>query len=549
MKRKLKMLNGKTYLLRNRISHLYMKKKSKKCGLASFIAVGLIMSSCSKDNNGAITSKVSTIRLNIGQVISTAKPLKSEAIKRSYTSDMQELVIPLDNQYTLVATLIATNLAVQNSKASNLGITNSTGRGQNTLKKGTVYYLAIFDFAGNYKETKSFKQGDAIQDFPIDKGKYTFVIYASGTNKTLPIITQGAKLSTVIFENLGADKDFMLDQIEFDVKEGQNILDADLQHLFTQITMKFDASEIGDVSSIAGASITPSNPAVDVTLGNGHLNFKGIATSVPLHLKNTTGSVIHSDSTFITTAATSNGIIELFGVSIGGSAPRNVIKNGWIIRPGIKYQLDITLKSKPNNAVVTIAGVKWASGNLKYSGNMYSFVSRNDGIGSYWFAGYTKPKVLDINNQTPSDDVNGPEGDPCTLVQPLNSWRLPTFDEALLLMRNTSARGVENPKTIAGVPARYADSYLGGAGGNWGVYFGVQDNPSLLREQYLFLPSAGVYKGNTTLVELGINGYYLLADYNYIRFNHSQVKPSFSSDYSIGNITSNQAMQVRCVKK
>lgn len=41
---------------------------------------------------------------------------------------------------------------------------------------------------GSYQETKSFTKGKGQQDFSIKKGKYTFVIYASGTNKSLPTI-------------------------------------------------------------------------------------------------------------------------------------------------------------------------------------------------------------------------------------------------------------------------------------------------------------------------------------------------------------------------
>ncbi len=178
----------------------------------------------------------------------------------------------------------------------------------------------------------------------------------------MPRIEAGATLSAVNFTGLTADQDFMLDQVEYEVKEGQNVLNADLAHLFTQVSLKFDASAIGEVGSIAGASIEPSNAAVDVALSDGALSFKGDVNPVTFHLKNTSGSVINSDSTFITTSATSNGIVRLKGVSIGGSAAKDVDKGGWDLKPGVKYILEFTLKAPLGG--INSGGHIWAPGNL-----------------------------------------------------------------------------------------------------------------------------------------------------------------------------------------
>jgi len=527
-----------------------MNKFTIKFGFASILACALFISSCSKENNNMIIPDGPTVRLNIGEAFEAAGPVKAASVGRTYASATQTVEIPFDNQYTLVATLTAETSTAQGLKASSRAATVSTGTDQKALKQGTVYYVAIFDTAGDYKETKTFTQGNSAQDFAIDKGKYTFVIYASGTNKTLPSIAAGAKLSTVNFAGLTADKDFMLDQVDFEVKDGQNLLNADLAHLFTQVTLKFDASQLGSVSSIAGATIAPSNAAVDVALTSGALTFTGAANPVAFNLKNTTGKVINSDSTFITTAATANGTIVLSGVSIAGSAAKNLTKAGWNLKPGVKYQLDITLK-KPIE--VNIGDEVWALGNLTYTtdgnGNsVYGFAKTNDTYGNYWFNSYVKPKVFNINNQRPSRDVNGIDGDPCALVLPANTWRLPTAAEINQLINNTNSDGKDNPHDVnAWAPARYVDTYDGTAATNLGMFFGKQGNPGADRYKFLYLPYGGSYNDNNSGDGMGTQGLYLLAGNQRLQMTGAKGDSGWS--INVGPAEANYAYQVRCVRK
>jgi len=527
-----------------------MNKSKIKFGLVSFLACVLFISSCSKDNNVAVVPEGATVRLNIGEAFAKGDPVKTASIGRRYASEAQTVEIPFDNQYTLVATLTAETAAVASLKASNRASTVSTGSDQKNLKQGTIYYVAIFDAAGNYKETKSFTQGNVAQEFAIDKGNYTFLIYASGTNKTLPSIAAGAKLSDVNFTGLTADQDFMLDQVPFEVKDGQNLLNADLEHLFTQVTMRFDASQLGSISSISGATIAPSNANVDVALTSSALTFAGDVKPVALNLKNTTGTVISSDSTFITTAATTNGTIVLSGVSIAGSAAKNLTKGGWNLKPGVKYQLDITLK-KPIE--VNIGDEVWALGNLTYaideSGNpVYGFAKTNDTYGNYWFNSYVKPKVFTVNNQRPTSDINGIAGDPCALVMPLNTWRLPTVTEITQLINNTDPNGKDNPHDVNDwAPARYVDTYDGTAATNLGMFFGKQGNPGADRYKFLYLPYGGSYNDNNSGDGMGTQGLYLLADNQRLQMTGAKGDSGWS--INVGPAELNFAYQVRCVRK
>ena len=523
-----------------------MNKFTIKFGFASLLACALFISSCSKENNSAVVPEGTTVRLNIGQAFAKTGPVKAASAGRTYASATQTVEIPFNNQYTLVASLTAEEVAAPSLKASNRAATVSTGSEQQALKQGTVYYVAIFDAAGDYKETKSFTQGNGTQDFAIETGKYTFVIYASGSNKTLPSIAIGTKLSAVNFEGLTADQDFMLDQVPFEVKDGQNILNADLEHLFTQVTLKFDASAIGAVSSIVGATIEPSNAAVDVNLNNSALTFKGAVNPVTFKLKNTTGTVIDSDSTFITTAATANGIVWLKGLSIGGSVAKDINKGGWDLKPGVKYVLEFKLK-KPTQ--VNIGGEVWALGNLVYNNGVYGFAATNDAYGNYWFPGYEKPKVFGVNdpathnNQKPSVQLNGGNADPCSLVLPLNTWKLPTKAEFDNLIKRTNQNGADNPKNPDpyGV-GRYQGTWDGTKATNMGIFFGTQVNPGANRDKFLYLPFGGAYHTNNTGDSIGGQGYYLLEDKK--QFHFTDIWGASTSGAG-----ANTAYQIRCVKR
>lgn len=530
-----------------------MNKFTTKFGLASLLACVIFISSCSKDTNNVVIPDEPTVRLNIGQAFAPEGPVKAASVGRSYASAAQIVEIPFDNQYTLVATLTAETAAAPGLKASNRAATVSTGTDQKALKQGTVYYVAIFDAAGDYKETKSFTQGNGTQDFAIEKGKYTFVIYASGTNKMLPSIAAGAKLSTVNFEGLTADQDLMLAQVPFEVKDGQNVLSADLAHLFTQVALKFDASQLGSVSSIAGATIAPSSAAVDVSLTNGALTFIGAVNPVAFNLKNTNGTVINSDSTYITTAATTNGTIVLSGVSIAGSVARNLTKGGWNLKPGVKYQLDITLK-RPID--VNIGGSTWGLGNLVYNPNTgkYGFAEANNAAGDYFFADYVLPKFIPTSNtkdpwiyQTPSRERNGAAGDPCKLVDG-NTWRLPTEQEASALIQRTNPNSAENQRSDAA--ARWVDTFSGNAGGKMGMFYGVYNHPGAARDQYLFMLFAGQYSTSNTLNGENNKAYYLITANGggYKKFEMGGSKASIGWDCQINGIGSGDAVQVRCVR-
>lgn len=524
----------------------------------------LLITSCSKENGDITIKKKSTIQFKIGQLFSLDTDKVKAASAKGRTADrIQTREIKYNDQYTLVATLREVESVASRTKAASNNVKASGAVDQKALKEGTLYYIAVFDASGECKETKLFKQGDGIQDFAIEKGKYTFVIYASGTNAPLPYVEAGARLNKVKFEQLSAYTDLMIDQISLEVKEGQNILMANLVHLFTQVSLKLDASAVGDIS-IGGGTIAPSyvDESLDVSLEGRGITFNGAIEPVDLVFQNKSGKVIYSDSTFIATPATENGIVEIWDLSVNGSTPKNVVQHGWNLRPGVKYELLIKLKS-PNYPFITVAGTNWSLGDLIYRDGRYKLTlpsdesiyynwspSPTDQTEAFWYVDIddrVKGMRMFLENGYAQYPLAVAGEDPCASVQPLNSWRLPTTDEIVSLMSS-------------GIKTYHAQYDTDGNYLKGGLFFGIASQPAKSEmDQYLyfrsstFFTSLGYYRFGLT------NGTaYLLAGKKFLYFvqPYEDENRTLLGDYDIKSLTlrinanaPSEAVRVRCVKK
>ncbi len=524
----------------------------------------ILINACSKERSDISNVNGSTVRLKIGQTFSLPDDKSKIAVTgRRITDASQSKEIAYNDQYTLVATLREVGPQASYPKASNNRATVPGTSEQNALKEGTSYYVAIFDASGEYKETKSFKQGSSVQDFTINNGKYTFVIYASGTNAPLPFLNSGTKLNTAKFEQLSADQDLMMDQVSFEVKDGQNELTAQLAHLFTQVTLKLDASAVGEIRIGEGA-ISPSHPkkAIDISLADRAISYRGVVASVPLLFQNKSGQVISSDSTFIATPATANGIIKLRDVSVNGSTPKDVIQEGWNLRPGVKYTLEINLKA-PADPVIPVAGTDWSIGDLIYRDGIYQFAppsdesiyytwspSPTDQTEAFWYMDFDDSvkgmRMYRVNGSYAQEPLAVANQDPCASVKPLNSWRLPTSAEIVNLMSSNTK--IYHAKYDTG-----NNSYL-----KTGLFFGVDYQPEKPEmDKYLYFRSfyfisAGMYRFAPTTQSA-----YLLAGKKYLAFEqpYSDDKRTTLGSYEIKPLTfrpsasaPSEAVRIRCVK-
>ncbi|GAA4171715.1 hypothetical protein [Sphingobacterium ginsenosidimutans] len=528
-----------------------------------FILV-ILINACSKERSDISSINGSTVRLKIGQTFSLPDDKSKIAVTgRRITDASQSKEIAYNDQYTLVATLREVGPQASYPKASNNSATVPGTSEQHALKEGTSYYVAIFDASGEYKETKSFKQGSSVQDFTINNGKYTFVVYASGTNAPLSFLNSGTKLNTAKFEQLSADEDLMMDQVSFEVKDGQNELAAQLAHLFTQVTLKLDASAVGEIRIGEGA-ISPSHPkkSIDISLADRAISYRGAVESVPLVFQNKSGQVISSDSTFIVTPATANGIIKLRDVSVNGSTPKDVVQGGWNLRPGVKYTLEINLKA-PADPVIPVAGTNWSIGDLIYRDGIYQFAppsdesiyytwspSPTDQTEAFWYTDFDDSvkgmRMYRVNGSYAQEPLAVANQDPCASVKPLNAWRLPTSAEIVNLMSSNTK--IYHAKYDTG-----NNSYL-----KTGLFFGVDYQPEKPEmDKYLYFRSfyfisAGMYRFAPTTQSA-----YLLAGKKYLAFEqpYSDDKRTTLGSYEIKPLTfrpsasaPSEAVRIRCVK-
>lgn len=541
-----------------------MKSNIRYSYISLLFVLVILINACSKERSAINSINGSTVRLNIGQTFSLSDDKsKTAATGRRISESSQSKEIAYNDQYTLVATLREVGSQTAYPKASNNKAAVRATSEQKALKEGTSYYVAIFDASGEYLETKSFKQGDGVKDFTIDNGKYTFVIYASGTNAPLPFLSSGTKLNTAKFEQLSADQDLMMDQVPFEVKDGQNELQAELAHLFTQVTLKLDASAVGEIS-IGEGEISPSHAkgSIDVSLADKTVSYHGAVESVPLVFQNKSGKVIYSDSTFIASAATVNGMVKLSHVSVNGSTPKDVEQGGWNLRPGVKYELAINLKA-PADPSIPVAGTNWSIGDLIYRDGIYQFAppsdesiyytwspSPADQTEAFWYMDFDDSvkgmRMYRVNGSYAQEPLAVADQDPCASVKPLNSWRLPTSAEIVNLMSSNTK--IYHAKYDTG-----NNSYL-----KTGLFFGVDYQPEKPEmDKYLYFRSfyfisAGMYRFAPTTQSA-----YLLADKKYLAFEqpYSDDKRTTLGNYEIKPLTfrpsasaPSEAVRIRCVK-
>lgn len=118
---------------------------------------------------------------------------------------------------------------------------------------------------------------------------------------------------------------------------------------------------------------------------------------------------------------------------------------------------------------VECAGIKWSKGNLQYINGTYSFMDGQE-LGS--ILGDTGINVdrFAFNTLFPGwKYTSGNNGDPCTKVKPVGTWRTPNSDEFLKLQKS-----------------HYVYGYCNGI---YGIYYGITSSSSIEeKSRTLFLP-------------------------------------------------------------
>lgn len=512
--------------------------------LAFFIATMTLTTSCQKDKQEEIlNSGKGTVTLKIGGT-SFANGVSNVGSKSSTNNNSkisspatQQQEVSFNEEYNVTATLTPVVETTSNLRAATRAESVSTGPVKEALEIGTTYYIKVYEKGNRNREltSKNFTHGinDQNIEFDLPSGEYTFVA-AGQSPYNNPLYT---------YNPLHWKEDIV-------VIEGKNtIINLTFTHLFAEVTVTLNAGTIGNIEKINGGYIVPmysinegDGGKIDyftgaVTFGTYQGSNNLVFPTQPL------GSLWKSRPASLQVKYTDKGEVELFGVTINGIMG-NIHLSNLIFEEGVKYDLQLTLGQKTERTY-KIGNVEFAMSNLFYdqSKNTHYFLARDNG--SYFFANYVKPKKMGVLNSKPSTDINGQNGDPCKLVKPLNTWRLPTDTEIKTVFSELNITSSSNSNQNIYYTQK-------------GIAFGTRQNLGNDPMDYLFLYFSGFYQGsdrnyNNEYYHLTKIGRYLLtkASGGYARLEISYTPTNNSAETKIQLLDApdlDNAISVRCVK-
>lgn len=499
-----------------------------------------------------IDSDGSTAKTNPSKLAST------QAIKANEDA-VQNLEVPFDDSHSLQITITEqpSSLNSNNSKYNKIAAITTTGPVKWLLEAGVKYRVVVYNSAGNYVNNYEYVVGTVKPTTGITLApnqKYTFVVYSIRSKESVPAAPTG-NLSNAVLPVSG-NVDFMYFIKEnMTVTAGVNDLAVLLKHSFSQITTTINASSIGDITA-ATANIKPHFNVPEIKLNNGNVNYlaeggtwngdptpSGSIVSFP----NLFLSKVVSDSIIVCNNGSSTSTLSFPHITIKGMTKYNVQVPNIALKPGRRYVLAMNLTSFGGGSNGG-GGQAFSPGNLIYnpSNDSYSFATTQGAYGSYFFPNYTKPRRLDISNTIPNNTINGSNGDPCSKVLPINSWRLPTEAELVSIKASTALQISGHAGPNINAPVRFISTYDGTNSTSVGMFLGTQLDPGANRYSYMFFTFGGVLRNwNSSPSDVNDTGWYLAR--NSSGYTQAQIGPNINT-FNMTSVTYNDAFQVRCVK-
>ena len=511
-----------------------------------FIATTFLASSCQKDMDEGATSiepgkgKVSLTLAGASFKEPTSdKVRKATAGRKTGTASYlqtQTKIIPFNEEYNVIATLTPISTKSTLLKASTSTESVSNGPLVEPLPEGLTYTVNVFekDNFSKLVRSKYFTHGvdDSDISFDLAPGAYTI---ACGTYVDYGY--NDARNNGVFFrENI-------------DIKEGENInLNLTFQYMFSRATLTLNAENIGTIESIGGIQVAPLreiSEGVRFSFWDGSINYVSIGHTQyfdfgPLTYRSNS---IWTSRFFPLRTGSNEAEINVTSVVIDG-VKGDIRLYGLVIEDGVQYDLQFRLGPKTDKKTFKIAGLEFAPENLMYNEeNGYYFLNSSFTTdGSHFYPNYVKPRTSQPS-LSPDPMYNGGPGDPCALVEPLNTWRLPTADEMKYLLENNGTI-LTNFSYFPSSPVVRKPN---------GVFFGTTEHPTD-RYKFLFLPLAN-YGGNISgddlideagryLLKDGGDGYAQLA----LSLYNAEREISQTGEPRILEAPAEMTMSVRCVK-
>ncbi|UTF92492.1 hypothetical protein J2O08_14975 [Elizabethkingia anophelis] len=183
-------------------------------------------------------------------------------------------------------------------------------------------------------------------------GNYSFVILSYGTN-VLPADVAGS-LGSASLTGISGDSDLMYFRKDnVTLVKGSNPLNAVLQHMFSQITVKLDATNVSPgngIQSITPATISRHRTANNsINLSDGTITYSATdigSRTLDFSGNATTSAVWTAKPALIVNPGTGGAeapALTLTNMTVGAKVKTQTI-NGLLVKPGAKYNLNITFK-------------------------------------------------------------------------------------------------------------------------------------------------------------------------------------------------------------
>ncbi|MCT3725569.1 hypothetical protein HZQ82_00580 [Elizabethkingia anophelis] len=183
-------------------------------------------------------------------------------------------------------------------------------------------------------------------------GNYSFVILSYGTN-VLPADVAGS-LGSASLTGISGDSDLMYFRKDnVTLVKGSNPLNAVLQHMFSQITVKLDATNVSPgngIQSITPATISRHRTANNsINLSDGTITYSATnigSRTLDFSGNATTSAVWTTKPALIVNPGTGGAeapALTLTNMTVGAKVKTQTI-NGLLVKPGAKYNLNITFK-------------------------------------------------------------------------------------------------------------------------------------------------------------------------------------------------------------
>ncbi len=326
-----------------------MKLQLKAVGFP-LLVLSLATTSCrsaesSISDNTTTTNSVYNVQVNLAGIESEEEtPIFQASAGKNIvaTTSPQQTKIPLGDDSFVMATLTPQSNTSSLSSQALASVNPRAATPPTELGTGIRYKVAVYDNNGNYVTEKEFvyKIGET-DGFLLNGGQnYTFVAYSVNSTSSTPSINNGGTLANAKLSGISGDLMYFKKNMTV-TGNGVNNLDIVLKHQYSQITTKLDARQVGNISAVTNAAISPANSSADISFATNALTYNG-SISQPVSFSAQNLPIVTSSATQVISNTTTTGQLNLGTVTVDGVSKSMTIDK-LKITPGVKYNLNLRL--------------------------------------------------------------------------------------------------------------------------------------------------------------------------------------------------------------